>query len=299
MTIVEMQEKKIELGFTNQILADNSGVPLGTVQKIMAGVTLAPRKKTLEALEMALVEGERKKKELGEKVKEEAELLTSLNEQADQKEHPHHRYSADEVLSADGVKEKSGIYSISRKGYTVDDYAALPDDKRVELIDGTFYDMSTPTHMHQLVTSSLWKEFDNYIDKTGSRCIAIASPVDVQLDGDEWTVVQPDVMVVCDREKFLKNGRITGSPDLVIEVLSPTTQRKDKFLKYYKYGNAGVKEYWIVDLEKRLIRVIHFGSEQPTSVYHFDDQIPVEIWKNQCVIDFKKIYAKIAFLLEG
>ena len=87
------------------------------------------------------------------------------------------------------------------------------------------------------------------------------SPIDVRLDEDDQTAVQQDVLIVCDRNKF-QNGRVFGAPDFLVEVLSPSTRKKNMYLKLFKYMNAGIREYWIVDPEKNSNRV---RSREPKS----------------------------------
>ena len=126
----------------------------------------------------------------------------------------------------------------------------------------------------------------------------LMSPVDVQLDEDDKTVVQPDVLIVCDRKRF-QNGRVFGAPDFLAEVLSPSTRRKDMTLKHYKYARAGVREYWIIDPEKKKVVVYDLEHCEIPVVYGFQDKVPVRIWNNECEIDFSLIMKHTAFLYEA
>jgi Uma2 family endonuclease len=128
-------------------------------------------------------------------------------------------------------------------------------------------------------------------------CFPFISPVDVQLDCDDKTVVQPDVLVVCDRTKY-KNGRVFGAPDLVIEVLSPSTRRKDMQLKMYKYAGAGVREYWMVDPGKKLVVQYDLEHLGIPAIYNFQSAIPVLIWDGACRIDLGEMDETIGFLWE-
>ena len=113
---------------------------------------------------------------------------------------------------------------------------------RVELIDGVIYDVETPTFDHQKIVGEIYRQIANYILDNNGQCEAGISPIDVQLDCDDRTMVQPDVLILCDEKKIMKWG-IMGAPEFVAEVLSPSTKRKDCLKKLNKYEEAGVKEY--------------------------------------------------------
>ncbi|MCD8012752.1 MAG: Uma2 family endonuclease [Lachnospiraceae bacterium] len=176
--------------------------------------------------------------------------------------------------------------------YTLEDYFALPDDQRVELIDGVFYDMAAPNYIHQDIGVRICRCFMDYIDSKRGSCFAFAAPVDVQLDCDDKTILQPDVLIVCDPSK-LKKGRIFGAPDLVVEILSRSTSKKDRVLKLAKYRRAGVKEYWIVDPDWRQVKVYEFEKSDTPAEYGFDDIVPVGIYAGDCKVDFSQIYERI------
>lgn len=259
MTIKEMNDKRKELGYSYEKLAELSGVPVGTVQKVLGGITKSPRYDTLIALERVLKPYE--------------PLM---------------------------VRESVAVYGGKKPGeYTIDDYYALPDDERVELIDGVLYNMSSPTSMHQLIVSKIYVKLDNYIMSKKGKCVPIGAAVDVQLDCDDKTIVQPDVIVICNREKF-KKGIVYGAPDFVVEVLSPSTKKRDKTLKVSKYLNAGVREYWIVDPKKKSITTYTDDGEDDYDIhiYSFEHEVPVHIFNNECKINFKEIYEYIDFLYE-
>ena len=114
------------------------------------------------------------------------------------------------------------------------------------------------------------------------------SPIDVQLDSDDKTIIQPDVIVLCDKNKYTP-ARIIGAPDFVAEVLSPSTRSRDMFLKLNKYRSAGVLEYWMIDPEKKIIITYLFGKDDDYSVYSFRDVIPVGIYNGELTIDFSQI----------
>lgn len=118
-----------------------------------------------------------------------------------------------------------------------------------ELVDGEVVAMSPrPTFNHNRVASRIYRAFDNYLE--GKRCTAIADGTDLYLTEKDRFV--PDMMVVCDREKIREDG-VHGAPDLVVEVLSPSTAKTDRMHKKAVYGACGVREYWIVDPKNRTI----------------------------------------------
>jgi len=137
------------------------------------------------------------------------------------------------------------------------DYLRWPDEERWELIDGEAWDMSpAPSLAHQAVSMRLGFLFHGHFRDLG--CDVFASPVDVLLappeaaDDEIDTVVQPDLVVVCDREQ-LQGSHVRGAPDLVVEIISPSTARKDEGIKRDRYERAGVAEYWVVYPEERVV----------------------------------------------
>lgn len=258
MTLEEMRARKRELGYTYDMIAELSGLPVGTVQKVFLEITKSPRYDTLMALERVL------------KPKQELMVKESI---------------------AYHVEPKKRIF-------TVEDYLKLPEEERVELIDGVVYDMAAPTDKHQIIADEIQSRFREHIRKNKGKCVTITSPLDVQLDCDNKTMVQPDVVIVCDRSKF-KEGRVFGAPDLVVEVLSDSTRRKDVMIKGSKYCVAGVREYWIVDPKKKRVYVYQFEREEFLPVmYTFEHKVPVGIWDGKCEVDFAEIYEYMSFLYE-
>ena len=279
MTIEEMKRRKRELGYTNQMIADRSGIPLSTVQKVFAGATASPRRETIDALERV--------------------LENSSGERSGRVTY------GDLTPLAGRVGEASAAYNVhpaprnsgaaDDRLHTLEDYLSLPDDQRVEMIDGVFYDMAAPTTVHQSVAGFLFKKLLDFVMENKGPCFPFMSPVDVQLDCDDKTVVQPDVLVVCDRSKY-RDGRVWGAPDLVVEVLSPSTRRKDMQLKMYKYAGAGVREYWMVDPEKKLVVQYDLEHLEFPAIYNFRSVSPVLIWGGTCRIDLREMDDTIGFL---
>ena len=293
LTIEEIRRKKEETHITNQQLASLSGVPLGTVQKVLGNVTKSPRYETLQALS-AVFEKQRKiplsYQRYIEEQRERQSLMVSEPEPVYNIPRPD--------LPSPVIAVNWNTYD--RQGtYTVDDYLALPNEQRVELIDGVIYDMGAPTSPHQLIGGEVFRQVSNYIREHKGKCIPFIAPTDVQLDCDNHTMVQPDVLIVCDRSK-INRLRVFGAPDFVLEVLSPSTKNKDVLIKSNKYINAGVKEYWMVDPMKKTIMT--YDNRKPDDLemkmYTFEDKIPMMLYEGDLVIDFKEIADYISFIPE-
>ena len=142
--------------------------------------------------------------------------------------------------------------------------------------------------------------FENFVNENGGPCIPSIAPTDVQLDCDDKTMVQPDVLVVCDRDKIIK-ARVVGAPDLIVEVLSPSNWYMDIIRKMKKYKNAGVREYWIVLPDTKAVLVYDFENKSDSCEpieYSFNGTVPVRIWDGKCTVDFKNIYDKVSFLYD-
>ena len=279
MTIEEMKAKKKEYGLSCEYIAVKSGVPVSTLRKIFSGVTPTPRRGTLEALCIFFKSFE----------------VPNI-EDTNIEDNPEHNFVYEdygEYEAADGTAALK-IEDYSNK--TLDDYLALPEGIRVELIDGVFYDMAAPTTIHQRIGGEIYNQISSFIDANNGSCVPFIAPTDVQLDCDDKTIVEPDVLVVCDRNKITK-PRIVGAPDFIVEVLSPSNWYHDTQRKLWKYKQAGVREYWIVMPEQMKIHVYEFEKSDKPMIYSFEDEIPVGIWNGKCKVDFKKVYDKISFML--
>ena len=168
--------------------------------------------------------------------------------------------------------------------YTYGDYLLWDDGERWELIDGVAYNMSpAPNRRHQQIATELTRQFATFLlDKP---CQVYSAPFDVRLpEGDEAesdisTVLQPDISVICDLHK-LDDAGCVGAPDLIVEILSPSTSRKDHKEKFYRYERAGVKEYWLIDPSANTVTVFKRGTDKRygrPDVYGDDEKIVVGI----------------------
>ena len=162
--------------------------------------------------------------------------------------------------------------------YTIDDIYDLPDGERAELIDSQIYYLATPSRTHQRILFSLSRKIANYIDVHGGDCEVFPSPFAVFLNNDDVNYVEPDISVICDSSKLDDKG-CHGAPDWIIEIVSPSSKRIDYLIKLFKYRNAGVKEYWIVDAQKNRITVYNFVYDT-IEEYSFEEDIPVGIYED-------------------
>lgn len=145
--------------------------------------------------------------------------------------------------------------------YTYTDYCAWDDGKRWELIDGVAFEMqSAPSTLHQEVLIELAYQLKVFLK--GKPCRLFPAPFDVRLNADDGddTVVQPDLAVICDDSKIDEKG-CKGAPDFIIEIISPSSARHDRWTKYNLYRNTGVKEYWIVDPTAKTVTVNILGGD--------------------------------------
>lgn len=165
--------------------------------------------------------------------------------------------------------------------YTIDDIYALPDGERAELIDGHIYYMAPPTRKHQRLVGEMFAAIHEYIKINHGICEVNIAPFAVFLNKDDINYVEPDICVVCDRNKLTDKG-CSGAPDWIIEIVSPGSRPMDYYTKLFKYHTAGVREYWIVDHERNLVIVYDFQNKSATN-YAFCDDIPVSIYPGFCI----------------
>ncbi len=163
------------------------------------------------------------------------------------------------------------------KLHTIEDIYALPEGQRAELIDSQMYMMAPPNPRHQKLCFSLARKIADHIDSKGGPCEVYPGPFAVFLTTDDTNYVEPDISVICDKNKLTDDG-CNGAPDWVIEVVSTSTRSRDYGIKLFKYRNSGVREYWIVNPMTRIVNVFDFEHDKGTSQYTFDEEIPACIY---------------------
>lgn len=180
--------------------------------------------------------------------------------------------------------------------YTFADCLTWEESERIEIIKGEAVMMAPPSRTHQEISGALFAQLYNFLE--GKKCRVYAAPFAVRLferDGeapeDVDTMVEPDLSVVCDRDKLDDHG-CKGAPDLVVEILSPSTRRHDRLVKLDLYQRAGVREYWIVDPENKAVQVFlqdGGGSLKLHEDYGQEDVAKVDVL-NGCFVELSKIF---------
>lgn len=185
---------------------------------------------------------------------------------------------------------------VSNEYLTYADYLEWDETVRAEIIDGVLYDMASPTPAHQFILMELSKQIAIFLE--GKPCRVIPAPCDVRIfeeDGDSPkdvnTVIQPDIMVICDKKK-VDNKSCKGAPDFIIEILSPWNRRHDIIIKHALYERAGVREYWIVDPELDTVTVFRLdekGVLRPAEYYSANSTAKIKVL-NDCPIDLNAVF---------
>ena len=160
--------------------------------------------------------------------------------------------------------------------YTMEDIKALPEGQRAELVDGRIYMMAPPKPDHERMIFQISRRIGNHIEEKNLPCEVLTSNVGVFLFEDDSTYLLPDLKVICDDSKMGDDG-YHGAPEFIIEVLSPATKSRDMLQKLHWYWEAGVKEYWMIDIPKRLVYRHVFKPDYEHDIRSFDDDIAVSI----------------------
>ena len=194
------------------------------------------------------------------------------------------------------MKEVYGSMALdSNKLYTVDDIMALPDGVRAELIDGQIYYMACPNIIHQGLLRELAIAFSLYQRSSGKSCQTYFAPFAVFIQRDKYNYLEPDLLVICPKDENddrLQFNGCHGAPDLVVEIVSPSSKTMDFIRKTTKYAENGVREYWIVDPATERVLIYSFEKDEFPVTYTFQDTIPVGIVDNFS-IDFTKLNFRI------
>jgi Uma2 family endonuclease len=180
--------------------------------------------------------------------------------------------------------------------YTYKDYLTWPGEERWELIDGVPYMQAAPSWEHQSILGEILTQFNNYLrDK---QCKVFSAPFDLRLpdkdekDEDVATVLQPDILIVCDKSKLQGTGYY-GVPTLIIEIVSPSTNKVDKLSKFNKYEKTGVQEYWVIEPESKLVSVFILQDNKRygrPDVYSEENNINISVFPG-LTVELKFVFA--------
>lgn len=173
--------------------------------------------------------------------------------------------------------------------YTEDDYYNLPDNVRAELIHGQFYNLASPSRMHQEILVFLFRKIGNYIESKNGSYKIYPAPFAVKLFEDKETIVEPDISVICNPDRLTDRG-CSGAPDWTIEIASPSNPGHDFIYKLNLYAEAGVREYWIISPDTETIFVYHLEKDNfKVTPYTFQDSIKAGIYEDLW-IDFHEFH---------
>ena len=243
MDISKLRQLKKEAGMTNAEIAELSGIPFSTVNKIFSGATPNPRYGTLLAIEQVLT------------AKQKLPFVYDEDRQ-------------EPCL----VREAAPSYCYTARSYNLQDIDALSEGTHAELIDGKLFLLATPTRIHQFLVGELLFAIKSHIRNNQGACHVYTSPFAVRLFADDSTYVEPDVAVICNKDKLTEKG-LNGAPDIAIEVVSPGNANHDYVTKLDKYQRAGVREYWIINPEIEKTLVMNFENPANTGEYDFEETL--------------------------
>ena len=301
MDIKELKERKKALKLTTAELAYLAELPVSTVSKIMTGETKKPSYMTIEKIDKVLSH-----EEMLSRVRAYADaILKYIQEHPDEsvdqiqfeknyrKEHGLDNaplpYAQSEARAAGEMGKTDGSLALSHMGnVTVQMLDEIGEDRRLELIDGHLIINEYPKMRHQMVVQNLGRIIDDFIRSNSGDCKVFSVGVNVYLDEDDYTLVVPDIVVLCDDSRLNDNG-IVGPPDWVMEVTSPSTRTRDYGKKMHKYMDAGVREYWIIDLEKEKVTTYIEGEPMMVYIYSVEDEIPVYIYDGELKVSVGEV----------
>lgn len=278
MDLAELKAKKKALRLTTNEIAYKAELPYGTVSKVFTGETKNPSYATIEKIEKVIDE-EAARVRLEAYTRALAEYLAA---------HPGEKVDQEEF-----EREYRKKHNLHTKNFrTANDLKNYGEDKRYELINGKIIFNETPKLSHQRMCRMLGKIIDRFIEENNGDCEVFDNGFNVRLDEDDYTLVIPDVFVVCDKSK-LSEDALWGAPDWVIEIISESTRDYDYKEKMLKYMSSGVREYWIVDYKKGRIVVYKNQEILEAQIHGINDKVPVGIYDEKLEIDFGKIMKEL------
>lgn len=293
-TVEKMKKLMDEYGISYKDISKETGVPISTVQKIFGGIVKKPRQSTLEALSKFFVYYDWQSQNTIPKQGEYSrDQIASIGMVSDKHQFDIIYNKGSSALDLNSGSTSGEIYTQS--GYTYNDYVKLnlPEGVRVEVLDGRLIKMEIPTTVHQVIAGEIYRLCSNFIRSRKGDCVPFIAPVAVRLeyqeDGSDTTIFEPDVLIVCDKDKIKGMKTVNGAPDFIVEVLSPSNRKYEMYDKLHKYRTSGVREYWVIDYEHNKIIKHFFENDGEIMMYTLEDKVPVDIYNGKLVIDFKEI----------
>ncbi len=296
MDLDELKARKKALRLTTNDIAWRADLPFGTVSKVFTGETKNPSYVTIEKI-LSVIEKEEMEVRIEAYRRAYDEYLKEhKGETVDpiefEKEYRKKHHLSNEIIPLAKEDDENIIQGTlaykTRNLKTINDLEQKGEDKRYELIDGHIILNEAPSVRHQRIVRDVGRIIDQFIRSNDGKCEVFDVGINTILDEDDYTLVIPDIAVLCDPSKLTDKG-IWGPPDWVIEVVSESTRARDYKNKMHKYMGAGVREYWVIDFEKDKIVTFIEGEPMSIKIYGLKDTIPVYIYDSKLKIDFSEI----------
>lgn len=295
MTVEEIRKRKKRLKLTTQQLAILAELPLGTVSKILTGETKNPSYLTIEKLEATIEKEEMLARVEAYQKAMHQYFLEHPEDEGNQKKFEEIYRKVNRLNDApipyavpkDEEPVMYGSLALRDQRMTIHDLNKMGESRDLQLIDGNLIVSEMAGVSHQRMVKRFGRAISDFVEKKQGTCEVFDVGVNVYLDEDEYTLVIPDIAVVCNPSQITERG-VDGAPDWVIEVVSPSTRQNDYHKKLHKYMDAGVREYWIVDMDRRMVSVCINGEPMQVTIYSFDDEIPVHIYEGELCITICK-----------
>ena len=292
MTIEELKARKKQLNLTTKDLAYLAELPLGTVSKIFTGETKKPSYLTIEKLDAAL-----KREEMLTRVRAYEQAMKEYfskhpEDDGNQSKfealyRKEHHLSSEPIPYAVPIEDDlvtRGHLALQYRNMTVSDLEDLGEQRGYQLIDGHLIVAQMAGVKHQRMVRYIGRQIEKFILDNGGKCEVFDVGVNVFPDEDDLTLVIPDIAVVCNPSMIDDRG-IQGAPDWIVEVVSASTRKIDYHKKLHKYMDSGVREYWIVDIDRQMVTVCVNGEPMQISIFNFEQDIPVMIYDKKLLIN--------------
>ena len=285
MTVEEIRKRKKRLKLTTQQLALLAELPLSTVSKILTGETKNPSYLTIEKLEATIEKEEMLARVEAYRKAMHQYFLEHPEDEGDYKKfeeiYRRNNHLNDApipyAVSKDEPPIMYGSLALHDQRMTTNELSKMGESRDLQLIDGHLVVSEMAGVSHQRMVKSLGRTISDFVEKKKGKCEVFDVGVNVFLDEDEYTLVIPDIAVICNPSQITEKG-VVGAPDWMIEVVSPSTRQNDYHKKLHKYMDAGVREYWIVDTDRRVVSVCINGEPMQVTIYSIEDEIPVHIY---------------------